>query len=339
MNKIRTLLVLFVVGRELVGCTENKRKEYFNSPYEVIVHPQAPRVLKGVCIIDGDTLPLFVGWNYIEDKLVCINSRSKDKVFVASDSQGHAAGSFGKIGNSSNEFSKGMDITYQEERGKFWVNDANKAMLMRIDLQASLDSSKCVVDKRVATAGRVLNAFYVNDSTIIYEQEMRDNYRLYVFDAKRGKARQHYDLYSPCKENETFNVYRTYMQLHPDAERLVGVMANMNQVNFLSATTNKRKAVSLYEEAELCYDYEKQTYFYCGVTATRNRVYALYLDQCSKESFEKAKPVEVHVFDWDGNFIERLRINEYLCGIAVDERGKNLYGAEIMHNHVYKYKL
>lgn len=49
--------------------------------------------------------------------------------------------------------------------------------------------------------------------------------------------------------------------------------------------------------------------------------------------------MKVHVFDWNGDFIERLRINEYLCDIAVDEKGEYLYGAEILHDHVYKYKL
>lgn len=339
MNKIKTLLALSLAGMALIGCSESKKNEYFNSDYEVIENPKSPRVLHGTRIIDGDTLPLFGGWNYIDGKLICINSRSKSEVFVVSDPQGHHIGSFGKVGNAANEFSQGMDFTFQTEHGKFWVNDANKASLMRIDLQASLDSSTCVVDKRVATAGRVINAFFVDDSTIIYEQETLDNFQLYVYDTKHEKSLQHYDLYAPCKNYEALNVYQSFMSLHPNKDRLVSAMQTMNQMNFLSVRENKRKTVSLYDESEPCYDYEKQNHFYCSVTATRDKVYALYLNQSYEDSFEKAKPVEVHVFDWDGNFIERLRINEYLYAIAVDEKGEYLYGAEYMKNDVYKYKL
>lgn len=339
MNKIKTLLALSLVGMALIGCTESKKNTYFNSDYEVIENPKPPRALNGVRIIDGDTLEGFGGWSCIADKLVWINLEDKSNVFAIYNSQGHLISSFGRIGNATNEFSKGMDFTFQTEQGKFWVNDVNKAALMRIDLQASLDSSTCVVDKRITTAGRVINAFFVDDSTIIYEQELKDSYRLFVYDTKHDSPLQRYDLYAPCKNYEAFNIYYSHLLLHPDKNRLVGVMTKMNQVNFLSVRENKRKAVSLYEEAEPCYDYEKQTYFYCSVTATRDRVYVLYLNQSNEESFEVAKPVEIHVFDWDGNFIERLQANEYVTNIFVDENGEYLYGRIPLNNDVYKYKL
>jgi len=59
----------------------------------------------------------------------------------------------------------------------------------------------------------------------------------------------------------------------------------------------------------------------------------------NEEKFEKTKPTGVQVFGGDGSFIERLRTNEYVTSIIVDEVGEHLYGREFLHGHAYKYRL
>lgn len=319
----------------LLGCTDTETN-YFCENYEVIERPESTKKLTAEQILSGDSL-LDVGRIFcIDDKLLDVNAKNKNAVFTVYDTHGMCVGSFGKTGRARNEFTGGAVVTQQFENGTLWINDVNKATLAKVNLKASLDSSTCVVDKEMVTAGRVVNAFYVNDSTILYEQETMDNYRIYVYNTLQGKAIEQYDLYTPCRD--AFGVYYSYMLLHPNKDKLVAVMSTLNQVNFLTVKDGKRKAVSLYEESVLEKDYGKQKQYYCDVTATGDRIYALYMNQSKEESFDKPKPMEIHVFDWDGNFKERLLVSEYVFNIAVNEQGNYLYGLNL-DNNVYKYKL
>lgn len=329
----KLFLYAFIIA--LSSCTDTETN-CFCENYEVVKHPKSTKKLTAELILSGDTL-LDVGRIFcIDDKLLDVNAKNKNAVFTVYDTNGICVGSFGKAGRTRNEFTGGTVVTQQFENGKLWINDVNKAMLTRINLNVSLDSSTCVVDKEMVTAGRVINAFYVNDSTILYEQETMDNYRVYVYNTLQGKAVKQYDLYTPCRD--AFGVYYSYMLLHPNKNKLVAAMATLNQVNFLTVKDGKRKAVSLYEKSVLEKDHEKRKQYYCDVTATADRIYALYMNQSKEESFDKPKPMEIHVFDWDGNFKERLLVGEYIFNIAVNEKGQYLYGLNL-DNNVYKYKL
>lgn len=328
-------LLIYVSIIAVWGCTDTD-SNYFCENYDVIEHPESTKILTAELILSGDSLSDVGRIFCIEDKLLDVNAKNKNSVFTVYDNHGNRIGSFGKAGRARNEFTGGTVVTQQYETGKLWINDVNKAVLMRVNLNASLDSSVCIVDKEFVTSGRVINAFYVNDSTIVYEQETKDNYRIYMLDILKGKAIVQYDLYAPCED--AFNVYHSNMLLHPNKNKLVAVMSTLNQVNFLSLKEGKKKAISLYEKSLLEKDYEKQRQYYCDVTATSDRIYALYMNQSKEDSFDKPKPMEVHVFDWDGNFKERLLVNEYIFNITVNEQGKYLYGLNL-DNNVYKYKL
>lgn len=331
------------IGKLLVGvtaitlsCCTNTKENCFCEDYEVIEDPKPVRKLTAERILAGDTL-LDMGRIFcIGDKLLDANVQNKEAIFTVYSNQGKRISSFGKVGRAQNEFSQGIVLTQQVEDGKIWVNDVNKAKLIRVDFKASLDSSLCMVDKEIITAGRVINAFCVNDSTILYEQETKDNYRIHLFNTKQNRILKRYDLYTPSRD--AFGTYYSHLLLHPDKNRLAGVMTTLNQVNFLSVKDGKKKALSLYQKAILETDDEKKTQFYCGVTSTADNVYALYMNQSQEDSFSKPKPMEIHVFGWDGTFKGVLVADEYITRIAVDTQGRYLYGLDL-DNNVYKYKL
>ena len=62
---------------------------------------------------------------------------------------------------------------------------------------------------------------------------------------------------------------------------------------------------------------------YISTTSTEKYVYALYN---GRKAFEPSNNVGniIHIFDWDGNFIEAIKLEEYLFDIAADEN--YLYG-------------
>lgn len=328
-------LSLLLAAITLWGCSNNKNP-YFEGEYEVISAPGQARRLSGECIIAADTAINLGGIYYVGDRLLGITYDNLDHFFIVYNSNGLKTGSFGTKGRARNEFTDGAVVTQQTDGNKIWINDVNKAMLHRVDINASLDSSICIVDKVVPTAGRVINAFYMNDTTIIYEQETMDNYKLYRYNTDKQEIIEQYDLYTP--NSQPFMAYRSFMMVHPDGNKIVSAMHTLNQVNFITIDNKDRKSVSLYEIASLEEDYSRKKMFYTSITSTRNRIYALYLNESMTEDFRKPKPVEVHIFDWNGNLTETLVLNEHIRQITIDDKGKFIIGMDFDHN-VYKYNL
>ena len=97
--------------------------------------------------------------------------------------------------------------------------------------------------------------------------------------------------------------------------------------------------MSLYADAQTpIEDEDKQMNYYTGITTTSKYVYALYMNQSREEAFDKEQPTEIHVFDWDGNFVKKLVANEYLYSITVNANDNAIYACD-MEGNVYRYEL
>lgn len=331
-TKLYWCLALFAMA----SCS-SKHSEYFSERHEVISLPKDSIVLDSELFLLSDTVSYISSIHYVDDYLVAECSDNKDAVFTVYEEDGTLVSRFGHVGRSKNEFTSGMRINGQLEHDCFFVNDVNLSVLKAVNLRSSVDSSVCVVDKVIVTGGRVMNAYYINDSTIIYEQETKDNYQINRVDTKTGSILDKYDLYMP--HENAYGTYYSKMRINPAKERLVSAMCFLNQVNFMNIDGTGRKSISLYADAEICEDKQKQKAYYCDVTSNGKRVYALYMNQLLlNESYKTPKPMEVHVFDWNGDFQRKLIVHEYLVNITVDGENRLLYGRDIDGN-VYKYKI
>lgn len=339
MKTIRLLSggIAFLAFIVTVSC-KNSKSNPFSKNYEVIEKVGAPRVLQGERVLSGDTL-LAVGEVFaIGDTLINFTPENKDAVVTVYDKHGITIGSFGKGGRASNEFTDGAGLTGQMENGCFWVNDVNKAQLFSVNLKASVDSASCVLAKQTFTAGRVINAFYMNESEILYEQETADSYRLHLYNSTQKRDVWKEDLYTSCG-GDAFSFYKSHMALSADGKHLAAAMSKMNQINFFSLNDKKRKAVSLYVPSKLCEDADEAPCYYCAVAGSKDFVYALYMNQSADDSYETPKPMQIHVFDWNGNFQKILQVNEYVVRFTVDEHGQYLYGVVLPDYNIYRYSL
>ena len=83
---------------------------------------------------------------------------------------------------------------------------------------------------------------------------------------------------------------------------------------------------------------ERQMRYYCNITASRNYVYALYMNQTYDDSYEVEKPMEIHVFDWSGRHIRTYATREYIWRISVSPDDRTLIACD-MDNSVLKYSI
>lgn len=64
---------------------------------------------------------------------------------------------------------------------------------------------------------------------------------------------------------------------------------------------------------------------YISVKSTENYIYGLYSGRLASAPSNNVGNL-VHIFDWNGNFIEALKFKEFLFDITIDDKDDNLYG-------------
>ncbi|MCY4398280.1 MAG: BF3164 family lipoprotein [Gemmatimonadetes bacterium] len=82
---------------------------------------------------------------------------------------------------------------------------------------------------------------------------------------------------------------------------------------------------------------------YTECSASNDYVYALYSGQTSLGQTTDADEVshgqEVHVFDWEGQYVGKLHLDTPMFGLSVDEQAGWLYGTSLLDAGVYRFRL
>lgn len=92
------------------------------------------------------------------------------------------------------------------------------------------------------------------------------------------------------------------------------------------------------------YPFDPKTMYFVEPFATENHIYVMWVFMNKQEverDFNAFQP-EIFVFDWDGNFVKRLKLDKPIITFAVSEEQKALYAVSFLEediNKVYKFKL
>lgn len=120
-------------------------------------------------------------------------------------------------------------------------------------------------------------------------------------------------------------------------------MQSVNQINVYSINDQERYSIVIGEQwtdkKELI-DNEtglERTTTFCDLEIAGSYIYALYMNQDFNESYEKAKPLDLLIFDLDGNLDRVVRVNDYVFDITISSNGEYLYG-RTPNDEIYRYK-
>ncbi len=332
MKKILFSVVLCLL---FAGCKQERLSGVFCDNHYVFEQFEDSTELKGELFLSVDSMFGISDMIFVGDYIVA-NFVNRDIFFSVYDRNRNHLLDFGQKGRANNEFYVAF-LTGQSEGMKFVVNDAVSCAMKIVDLEKTLKEGKCVVDRIIPTGSRVLNSFYIDSTNIVYEQEIRGNFRIKVMDYQADTLKKKLDLYEPVED--AFQEYYSDIKISPDRKKLVFGMLRMNQINFLSLETFERKSVSMYRNAVRQNKLENEAWLYYGrPTADDQYVYLVYWDQSTEDSNEVPNPMEIHVFDWDGNPVKKLKVQEYIDRVFIDSAPGYLYGYDTEDN-IYRYKL
>lgn len=308
------------------ACTLSVKQN--DATVSVVMPDDTIETLRGERILYGDTLPGVLGI-VVADKYILTISDERTPLFTVLTKNGNRVADFGHKGHAANEFTTTSILKQYTEDGCVIADDVNANKLKLIDLHKTIEEKRTVVKRNIKMPPASLETWYVDDDKQIVLQQHADNFLLYRNGTSINDAKRLYEPHTPA-----FPLYHSRLCANSSGQKVALPMMYMDRINFYDFEKDCLSAVSLYG-APASTDNELHVY-YCSTCTTSDKVYALYMNQSNEDSYDVAKEMEIHVFDFDGVYVGRCAVQEYIIDIDCDD--ENLYGKNL-EGDIYKYTL
>jgi hypothetical protein len=191
-------------------------------------------------------------------------------------------------------------------------------------------------------------AFYLNPTKVIGTITNMDikMERMRLYDPTQDKIIKTVENFPAIEKKSDDYVYLQYRHntlyvgnsvLHPERNRIASSLYYLDRIdvfdtepNLLNSVSysppNEKSVIDDYLSTEPGSESEIRNY-YAGIFGTKDFIYALYHNHLLKE-FDKEKPVEIRVFDWDLHPVGVYKVPDYIANFTVDERRGKIYGVK-----------
>ena len=144
-------------------------------------------------------------------------------------------------------------------------------------------------------------------------------------------------IYKDCEIDKTM-FYDAILGVSPDRKKLVEALYFAPQINIVDLKSKKVKGFALKgSEGIFRFKQEKvpMNVFYLGVQANDKYILALY----NEKDEPTGQSDVIHVFDWNGSLLQKIRLSEPVTNIFLDQKNHILYGAHAEKNEICCYNL
>jgi hypothetical protein len=302
-------------------------------------------VLQGELIASGDYLD-HPGQMVVSDDRLVVLDRSAPMVHVFGLPAGTHLGSFGQNGEGPGEYRSAWQVERDAKDPRdVWIYDISLLRMTRLGFsQVPLPEVREVVNLN-AGSGVFLHPVWLSDTTLVVSgiTPTHADGRLLLTDRAGGVIRM---IGKPPRHPGSAAIPTTVLQhayegplaVHPDrtrfalatrqADRLEIYRSDGNQLAEVVGATGFLPEFEVKERAEgvSMATGDNLRVGYVDLAATRDHIYALFSgvlrrDAGSSTFFGR----EVHVFDWSGAKVGRMRLDEPAFTIAVTPDGTRMY--------------
>ena len=225
------------------------------------------------------------------------------------------------------------------------IYDSALGKTFLLDLGKSLADEKTTLYKFTQLTGDIMYVYPYLDS-LQYLSDIENN-RIcsHLIDTKGNKLKS-VILYEDVPAMQNVSMLCCYNTINPEDGRIAMLMLSLPQVNILDFRTNEIKSVAVDKTYRRWRDivYVKgpesittSIAYYRGAISTPEYIIGLY--KCQLRSNPAEADVHLHVFDWDGDFLYDLTVEEPLDWITYDKRTGYLYGLDKSAAEIYRYDL
>lgn len=135
-------------------------------------------------------------------------------------------------------------------------------------------------------------------------------------------------MYNPTGQDINECLYLSYNALKPDGSKIALCMNFLSQINIVDLKSGSIKGVRISNTPDFDYlesNSEDLKYFYNFSDADDNYIYGLCSDVKYSELKESVNARTVNVFDWEGNFIRKLYLDQPMDQIRIDKKRRIFY--------------
>ncbi len=244
---------------------------------------------------------------------------------------------FGRKGRGSDELIEPRILKFQNDNGNLWFydntkflyryNPCNNQMLKVIQLPSSFFDITMASDT---------SFFYSSFNGEIYCNQASDF---------KGEEVANYAM-NPILTNEgQVTVISSQLASCLDG-KIVEAMVCLPQVNIYDIKRNSVISIAVEKSYKKwktllnrALDASTRQY-YMAIAPSSDYIFAVYSGATLAEIYQDGGyNNEIHIFDWDGNFKYRIKIDEHLSRITFDEKQGQLYGIEKETGHIVRYNI
>lgn len=338
MKLKKTLLFTFLIS-SILSCTNEKKEKTYN-----VQIPEESISLSGSAVpFFGEMFrpaKLYISNN----KLVVFDDVQKDlfKVFNLPDlnycyafsSKGGGPDEFQMIDKESiNIIDGNFEIFYRNKLYRYQIGDSKFTLLKNDDSDLVLTSISPVNNFR-----------HLYDNVYVFNNDLKSGKEFSVINTKEKEESAFGEL-KPTDDPE--------LKDNPNAFYSKALCSNKQKKRF-AAFYYHRPSFSLYDKKGKLlktvsispeqYSFNPHIMYFVEPYATDKYIYAMwvFMDKKNVEQDFNAFRPEIFVFDWDGNFVKRIKLDKPIITFAVSEKNNELYAVSFMEddlNKVYKFKL
>lgn len=330
----RSLLRLAVaVPMAAAGCVQDSARQ-----------PSSP-LLTGEVIAAGDYLDQPTRLAVAANRLVVLD-RSAPKVHTFRVPDGERLASFGQSGEGPGEYRSAWQLQHEPgDRRDVWIFDMELRRMTRLRFGAEPVPQVQEVVNLDAGGGVFMHPVWLTDTTLVVSGIFplyRDG-RLLLANRTGGvvrmlgKAPRHPgDATIPTTVLQ--HAYEGPVTVRPDRSRFAIATRHGDRLELFAADGTQtaevtgstgflpRFAVNARAEGVSMATGDDLRGGYVGLASTDNRIYALFSGVLARDAPRSVFfGREVHVFDWSGKIVTRLRLDEPGLGIAITPDGKQFF--------------
>lgn len=300
--------------------------------------PNSISDIQGNVILSSDLL-IFPSTIAILDSLIIIGDRDlsalqiytlPEVTYVTTIGQrGQGPGEFMTIWSLNNDYSRSNNL---------WVYDPNLHRLTNISLDHG--TSQPMITLRM---GIPYNPVVINDTLIISPGLSLTDGRFGAYN-KSGNLLQSIGEIPGDREDNVpvpihLQAYQGVLRVKPDYSLLAMSLLYADKIDILELdgtlvtsiigpieSTPIYDVVSVDETPVMAIDFEKTRVGYIDIAVTNTFIYALFSGRLRADdpaNFFKGN--KIHIYDWHGDLVQKLAVDDDLFKIAVDMNDKNLY--------------